>query len=1114
MSSKRQLADQSARDRIRADLDQNLLVEAGAGSGKTHEMAGRMAAGIATSAYQVEHMSAVTFTRKAAAELRGRFQLALEEELARSIGVPDAADRVVRIRSALSNLERFFAGTIHSFCAHLLRERPVEAGVSPGFTELDEIGDALLRKQSWRDFLTAAKAAGDPTVARLRGAGITPKDLDDAFGTVCLYEEVEFPAGGTVQPNPAAGFKALDTFWAAMRRKLPRPIPDETTCHTQEVAREFFGRMRITGSRRDRASALAELLKKWDFEPKIIQRCWAEDTAAKKRIAAEITLLHGGFRDNVIRPFLAAWRQYVYALSITLLTSARSYAARERRRQNALNYVDLLQLAACVLRTDAEVRRAFQRKYRWLFVDEFQDTDPVQAEIIFLLAGEDRARSARGPRLIPAHPVDWRSIPLRPGALFVVGDPKQSIYRFRRADIDIYNVVRDRLSDPRSGEVLSLTTNFRSAPALCDWANDVFRGQFPPEPTAHSPKFAPLDPHPAADSGAVKGRGKPGAWGVHTLTIPATVDGRDVPREEAARIARFIRSEVDAKRRSFGDFLLLTRKRKQLASYARALEALQVPVEVSGAGAFGESEEVAALALLLRALSDPQDSVSLVGVLRGPLFGVSDQDLFAFRHAGGWFSIFSGADPSSPPDSSSVRPQPHTSKAPTSVPLALTSLNQMFRWTRVLPAGAALERILEHTGYLALAAATTGGVDAGDLLHAIDRVRQVVEEGRSLAAAASALEDDREASSEVESLPLEPGRGDVVRVMNLHKAKGLEASVVFLADPCGGFKPRVDVRIVRDGLTARGYFSITCAWGKGEKVLGEPAGWEQLKQEEQAYLAAEEARLLYVSATRARDVLVVGRWAKSGGGGVRAWEAFAPFLAGVPELPVPAKVNAPAPLPADLSVAARAEASAIRDASHERARVPSWSATSVTVEVHHLSKITRAADGDPDDPTRAVVGNTPSHRADAGIAWGTLIHGLLEHAMRHTHATREDLRRLAMWLTVEEPQLREVIDEAVETVQRVATAEFWREASQSEHSVETPFTVAEEPNRLLSGAIDLFFKSGDGWRVIDYKTDLEPQLARSAAYQQQLDAYKRALRVSGVGVVDASVLTVRSDDKG
>ena len=212
-------------------------------------------------------------------------------------------------------------------------------------------------------------------------------------------------------------------------------------------------------------------------------------------------------------------------------------------------------------------------------------------------------------------------------------------------------------------------------------------------------------------------------------------------------------------------------------------------------------------------------------------------------------------------------------------------------------------------------------------------------------------------------------------------------------------------------------------------MLAEPAGWDQLKQEEQTYLAAEEHRLLYVSATRARDLLVVGRWAKSGGGGVRAWEAFAPFLSGVPELPIPAKVSAPAAQPADLSAAASAQASAMRDAAHALARVPSWSATSVTAEARHIAKIARSVDADADDPTRVVVADTPSHRADAGMAWGTLIHGLLEHAMRHKTATRDDLRRLAMWLTVEEPQLRAVLDEAIDTVMRVATADFWREAS-------------------------------------------------------------------------------------
>jgi ATP-dependent helicase/nuclease subunit A len=121
-----------------------------------------------------------------------------------------------------------------------------------------------------------------------------------------------------------------------------------------------------------------------------------------------------------------------------------------------------------VLRENAGVRRALQQKYRYLFVDEFQDTDPVQAEIVFLLAADEGSVKA-------APKADWRTVALRSGALFVVGDPKQSIYRFRRADIEIYNTVRQRFSDPSLGRVVTLTTNFRSVPSLCEWANGVFR---------------------------------------------------------------------------------------------------------------------------------------------------------------------------------------------------------------------------------------------------------------------------------------------------------------------------------------------------------------------------------------------------------------------------------------------------------------------------------------------------------------------------------------------------------------------------------------------------------------------------------------------------------------
>ena len=169
----------------------------------------------------------------------------------------------------------------------------------------------------------------------------------------------------------------------------------------------------------------------------------------------------------------------------------------------------------------------------------------------------------------------------------------------------------------------------------------------------------------------------------------------------------------------------------------------------------------------------------------------------------------------------------------------------------------------------------------------------------------------------------------------------------------------------------------------------------------------------------------------------------------------------------------------------------------------------RTADAAADDPTKVVSADTPTHRADAGMAWGTLIHGLLEHAMRHPAATREDLRRLAIWLTVDEPQLRQSLDDAIDTVLHVARAEFWRAAQAGEHAEETPFAIALAANELTNGVIDLLFKSADGWHVRDYKTDVSLD---ASAYERQLKTYRSALESVQCNVVDAELVHVRNTE--
>lgn len=1094
------LPDRDAREAIVTDLGRNLIVEASAGSGKTEALARRMAAGIAVGAYRVEGMAAVTFTRKAAAELRGRFQQTLERRLREE---PDDAARA-RIGEALRHLERFFAGTIHAFCARLLRERPVEAEVAPGFTELDEVGGNEQRRRAWRNYVARARALESDHLLELQGAGLQVSDLDEAFDTVCLFEEVDFPAGDHRAPEPEPAWRALDDFWERLEPKLPRSMAPDTKCQVQQRAREC--RWRLRTARRDRLGDLFTLLSLWERDVRVTQKWWTGVTSDTQPLRRDIETLVEGFQAETVRPYLARWRHHVYRLAIAVLTDARAFARQERLDALTLDYGDLLQRAAGVLRQRPDVRRALQQKYRWLFVDEFQDTDPIQAEVLVLLASDDATPTNGGRPTLAVdsplpEPLDWTRATPRAGALFIVGDPKQSIYRFRRADIEVYDRVCD-IVERHGGRRVRLTTSFRSVPEVCTWLNEVFDGVFPAAATPQQPAFHALEAVRDVEknaAGAVRG--------VRTLTTPSTTGRSDVAVADAAAIARYIRGEIDAGRRRPGDFLVLTWVRKRLVAYADALEQRQVPLEVSGAGAFGESAQVRVLAELLRALSDPDDGIATVAVLRGPLFGISDEDLFHHRQAGGGFRFTAPSPPAAQPPAGARRQgTPPSGKGSEGRPLptaqlslldtlvepevaagsqvgadaridretdrsgashgpvvaALEALRTYHRWVRRLPAGAAIERILESTGYLALAAVETpGGPDAGDLLHAVDRIRQVTEQGGTLAEAAAAL--DREVdSSEVESLPLEPGRGDVVRLMNLHKAKGLEAPVVFLADPCGGWSKQADIRIERDGGRALGFFQITRRKGMRRDVLAEPEGWAARAAVEQAFVEKEEDRLRYVAATRARDLLVVSRWEKPGK--ARPWGAFESHLLMGTELrisPGRARVGTE---PVDLGPGTRARATAARASWLDAASRASWTAESVT------GSLPRELPLREDDPARLLRGPA------SGMAWGELVHKLLEHAVRGGRWDRLRMERLARWLTLDRAELHGAIPEALAVVEQVVDSDLWREVLGSDQRFgEVPFTICtDDPalgRRVLHGVIDLVYRTTKGWRIVDHKTD-------------------------------------------
>ena len=1122
------LPDEAARERIRTELETNLLVEAGAGSGKTTALVERMVALVRTGAARAEEVAAVTFTRKAAAELRQRFQTALEKELAsaREAG----ADTVVeRLDTALRDIDRGFIGTIHAFCARLLRERPVEAGLDPGFRELMGAEEVRHRRRFWRTHLERLSATDDPLVAGLTEVGLAPSQLESLFDELVANPDVEFPAEPVAPPTAGevdAVRRRLDALLDRGAALMPAE-PDEKGWDNLQSRVRLLLFLRRVVDWEDRTVFLDQLGEEvCGRSYDVVQKRWT-DRGAAKALSEE----WGELRDGAAADVLDRWWGHRYPIALEFARRAAEAYEAERRRTGTLNFQDLLMLAARLLRTDPEAREQLGRRYRRVLVDEFQDTDPVQAEVLLLLTS-------------PADDRPWQEVVPRPGALFVVGDPKQSIYRFRRADIAVYNLVRDRFAT--FGDVLELVANFRSLPPIGELVDGVFGDQrFGPEATPYQAAFAPLRTRRVP---------VPDRQGVHQYYLDP--DGRsysDVAEDGAGRLVPWIARQVEAGR-SPGDFLILARQKAELATYARMLEAWRIPVQVTGAGV-DQTDELHELLVLLEALADPTDPVRVVAVLVGLLFGLDHDQLVDW--------VLDGAGDGSGSRRRFDITRPHTGDE-SPVGLALQKLHRWWDAARTVPADVLVGRIVDETGLVPLAAARElGELRAGSLLFALDAIRVAALQGdTSVATATEALRTALEAD-EAEA-PLEPVRRGVARVMTLHQAKGLEAPVVALVHPVGSGGHPVTRHIERhDDGSATGYLVVQeKADTFRSRVIARPPGWEAKEAEERRYEEAEQDRLLYVAATRAGERLVVGRLAgkedRSAWGGLYGWiDDHGSDLRLEPE-PAPE----PIVMEADADDVARATAR-LRDERTGRGR-PGYevvTATSLAKEEAAGAGGAPASGpgGGPATETGADAAPTaplpdPRDGPDPvfrGLSWGIAVHGALDAAARGVSG--EELRSVARSALLEaerpvadgEPK---ELDELVRLVERVLESGVWRRARSADRVLsEVPFAyreerdgadravgpeawpAAEEPEegvatgpdpsrvRIMEGVIDLAFREEGGWVIVDYKTDVgtDPGFPdRRRAYRRQVELYAAAWEsMTGEPVVERVLLyTARSGE--
>ncbi len=1045
--------DETVRARVRSELGTSFVISAGAGTGKTTLLVDRIVNIVLTGFLKLDQIAAVTFTENAATTLKLRLRDALERARA------EAADSAVVARASegLTTIERAQVSTIHALCTAMLQERPIESGVTPGFRVADEALSDFIFEEAWEEWLQDRLTGADDLLEEVilsripieRTSPIGDPMTLRKFARRLVDQRDLTPHVLTARLDPAP---LREWFAARVERACllieGRPELDTLVGAVKLFRADLDKTADLSGARL--GAALASLCVRKTLGNK---RMWKADEAFDecKALMQEV-----GAR-------IAAWQKEknaaFYSGIVEALSSVKVIYERRKNEAGVLDYVDLLVKAADALRGNASVRSHFRAKFRAIIVDEYQDTDPLQVEIIETLAG------------FPSRGVDDSGIP--PASYVVVGDPKQSIYRFRRADASIFAAACEAAKTRAGVELVSLTQNFRSTPAILRFVNRFFAAAIKKSPYGQ-PEYEELVPSPDIPEEksliALK------------FNMPAAADSSAL-EAEAMAIAEFVASvqkgthqvrdgSVVRKSRA-GDVLVLARRLTQIRVLEQALEQAGVPFVVDGGRSFFLRSEVVETHAVLRAIDDPSDVTSLVAALRSTFFGVSDLAIAEWRFAGRELSIL-GAESSAP------------GPPPDEVSRALALLRRLHEdRTRIAPA-ALIEKLFDETSIFAALHATERGSTARAQPR-ISNLRKVVHLARQAEALGlltlrgfnRVLANRLDGAGEEPDLPSSrPGDPHTVRIMTIHKAKGLESPIVLLYDCADKFSPRVDVVPLRED-------------SRKEIALGfvkdcQPPDWDTLVLKEEARLREEMHRLRYVACTRARDWLVVPIPPATERVG-DFWHDIAKDVA-TPRpdtLTLDTGVIEPSETWSGSFEGPARDRPAELEGFHERRAALLDAAAAITP-----NPVSVREDAAKESPPAALP---PEF---VGRAFGSFVHRLLELA---DFSKPESVRKIAPALAPAFPLTKEAVARAEAQAEAALSLPIMREAARAALVFrEVPISYIEE-DRLLEGVCDLAFEDEKGWVVVDYKTEAigeDQVLAQASHHAAQLRRYARGLALA------------------
>lgn len=1042
--------DHAVRIQAATAVEQSCTLAAGAGAGKTSVLVDRLVHHL-LAGVPAENIAAITFTRAAANELMSRSRDAIEQRLERAVTADNTAE-IDKLTGILSSFGQLTLSTIHAFCKALLESEALEAKWSPDTEVANALGAAALEPlyTDWRQgfdqrhpelvLLLRAQAAEtsyhqSPSIRRLADTLLENRDLEPVMAE-----------------RAALDWDSARHDLLALRDGLAQALDrclNPGACKLIAAGKPYLDQLSslCQGLVDPQACVLAALALKVS---KVGRKGNKKDWAPADKAAA-----HQAFKD--VMAWQALWSAQIgaqlhAALVADLLAHYLPAVQAARLKLAQADFADLLFRSRRLLLERPAARERLSERFQALLIDEVQDTDPIQAEVATLLA---RPHDQVGP---------WQQSTPAPGSLFVVGDPRQSIYRFRRADVQVWEQLRDVVA--HNGTALTLRQNFRSVPGIVSWVNHVFAGL--PGFVAQEAFRQPATLPPVVTLQVENSSEELDALIAHLLVLRSS--GAEVFDKELG-VLRPLRDS---------DILILLPSWTVSKTLQEKLLLAGIECTVDGGASFFDRDEIRLAMAAMRAIEEPGDGEAVVCVLRG-IFGVSFTDLAQHRLAEGSWSFL------------------HPSQPPGPVSDALKELRHLHSERHRQSWADLIDGLLDATAAPAVWALTAR---RWSILANLDKlralIRQIEPKTRSSSEVIEALEQLR--SGGTEDLSLIDDDINSARIMTYFKAKGLEAPVVALVSAtrtAGTVNHTVRRQGGDDWLAATASTSVT------------PPDWTDYKAAEQAALAEERRRWMYVAATRARDHLILVTSLKGG-------KLYGPDIASGMGSLSPALHGVAQAIAPGVSVT-HIDVNRLPDVVYDRSTFPGQDAQ-VDALLQDVSAL-----GDPagEKRQRARLSALAASRRGStrwrsvgslgrrkvitfegggvGPRGGTLVHKVMEHLdlAQPSHELERQVPGLVRAFGLQANIDGELLDRCQDVVMRLLghpVIEQARQATERWREVDFAHKVR---GTVVAGRIDLCFPTNAArtdWVVVDWKSHLPPAGSPlHDRYRTQLASYARAL---------------------